>query len=152
VQQTVWDPQGQPRLAYDLPVWHYRYQPPTFRFAPCAFVPADSKAKVVLKLCDPTSDPGFVQAPSHSLSVDRLAAIFFEPGPEAASNRTRLTNEAHFVRFNSQLKSIRIPSLVIDVPGQQITLDWRELCQNFLCDELRCRLNSKTLGSWSMRL
>lgn len=78
--------------------------------------------------------------------------MFFEPDAEADSHRTRLMPESHFVRFNSQLKSIRIPSLAIDVHAQQITLDWRELCQEFLCDELKCRLNSKTLGTWSMRL
>jgi hypothetical protein len=120
---------------------------PTFRFIPYSFVPPDSKATIVLTLCDPALDPG--QVP---FSRDILSDIFFHQDAEPESYRKRLMNESHFVRFNDELRSIRIPSLAIDVHARQITLDWRELCQAFLCDELKCRLNSKTLGSWSMRL
>ncbi|KAF2826383.1 hypothetical protein CC86DRAFT_28655 [Ophiobolus disseminans] len=126
-------------------------QLPTFPFQPCAFVPSSTKAKVVFKLCEPASDPEFNSAHTFQLpSNARLADIFFKPGAEADSNRTRLIDEAHFVRFNNQLKSIRTPSLMIDVPAREITLDWRQLCQDFLRDEYKCRSNS--LGSWSMRL
>tara|TARA_R110002003_G_scaffold1048_15_gene22269 strand:- start:9227 stop:9481 length:255 start_codon:yes stop_codon:yes gene_type:complete len=79
-------------------------------------------------------------------SSDRLADIFFEPGYKADSNRMRLINEAHFVRLNSQLKSKHIPSMAINVPAREITLDWRRLCQDFLCDEVKCRRNHKLLG------
>jgi hypothetical protein len=120
---------------------------PTFRFEPCSFVPPDSKATIVLTLCDPARDPGKVP-----FSHDILSDIFFHPDAEPESYRKRLMHESHFVCFNNELRSIRIPSLTIDVHARQITLDWRELCQAFLCDELKCRLNSNTLGSWSMRL
>jgi hypothetical protein len=134
---------------------HVHHVVPTFRFQPCAFVPTDTKMRVILTISNPAPDPVSVstpQRPPQVLSNKHLAAIFFNPESEADSKRTRLINEAHFVRFNSQLKSIRIPSLVIDVPARHITLDWRQLCQDFLCDELKCRMLSKSLGSWSLKL
>ncbi|KAH7089853.1 hypothetical protein FB567DRAFT_311135 [Paraphoma chrysanthemicola] len=126
------------------------FQPPTFRFQPVAFAPADTKAKAVLRLCDPASDPvcppEFQHVQRIVASGDRLANVFFAPGHQAHSNRMRLRNEAHFVRLNDQLKSRRIPSLAINVPAREITLDWRRLCQDFLCDEVKCRRSQKLLG------
>jgi hypothetical protein len=127
---------------------------PTFRFQPCAFMPANSKRRVILTLSNPASEPvtKSLWGLRQMLSDEDLASIFFHPEPEAESKRARLVNEAHFVRFHSQLKSIRIPSLVIDVASRHITLDWRQLCQDFLCDEFKCRTISGSLGSWSLKL
>lgn len=125
-------------------------QRPTFRFRPCAFNPTTTKAKLVLKLCDDHElEPGQDALACWNLSCDLMADIFFRPGASAVSNRTRLMVEAQFVRFNGQLKSLRIPSLEIDAQAREIRLDWRQLCQDFLHDEYKCRLG---LGSWSMRL
>lgn len=127
---------------------HPLYRPPTFRFQPCVFVPEDLKTRLVLTLCDPESDPSFILADPKPTTVplDRLADIFFEPGTQADSKRVRLLHDAHFVRYNNRLKCLRIPSLVIDTNARHITLDWRQLCQDFLYDEMRCRVNSASLG------
>ncbi|KAF2033427.1 hypothetical protein EK21DRAFT_40201, partial [Setomelanomma holmii] len=128
-----------------------RHQPPTFRFQPVAFAPADTKTKAVLRLCDPASDPGYAPEFQHANQIpsgDRLANVFFDNERKASSNRARLMNAAHFVRLDNQLKIMRIPSLVIDVSAREIVLDWRRLCQDFLYDELKCRTESNSLGSW----
>ncbi|CAO2648547.1 Nn.00g078140.m01.CDS01 [Neocucurbitaria sp. VM-36] len=132
-------------------------KPPTFRFQPSAFVPADTKARIVLKLCDhPTeNEPApitFEEQATRRVSSNRLAEIFFRPGPDADLKRCTLINEPHFVRFGNQLKSIRIPSLTIDVAAQEISLDWRQLCATFLRDEFICRSQANALGSWSLSL
>ncbi|KAH7411623.1 hypothetical protein DE146DRAFT_243483 [Phaeosphaeria sp. MPI-PUGE-AT-0046c] len=131
------------------------YRPPTFCFQPCVFMPEDSKTKLVLTLCDPASDPSLAMADPKPTTVpfDRLTDIFFDPGPAANSNRLRLINDAHFVRYNNQLKSMRLPSLVIDTNARNITLDWRLLYQKLLYDEWKCRVNSGVLGApWFLKL
>lgn len=123
----------------------YRYKLPSFRFRPCAFAPASTRAVVVLKLCDPASDyPLHHSQGTQGLqlpSSDQFADIFFDAGTEAQLNRTRLINQPIFIRFNGRLKSMRIPSLVIDTSSRQITIDWRQLFQDFLLDELKTRLS-----------
>jgi hypothetical protein len=76
-------------------------------------------------------------------------AVFFRPGLDAASIRNRLAQEAVLVLFQNQLRSLHIDSLVIDTQAREITLDWRQLCQDFLYDEFMCRYHSKSLGSWA---
>jgi hypothetical protein len=111
---------------------------PTFCFRPHGFVPAETKARLTLRMNGDAR-------PSSAPCTD----IFFRPGLDAASNRNRLAHEAHFVRLNDQLKSLHIRSLVIDSQAREITLDWRKLCQDFLYDEFMCRYHSKSLGSWA---
>ncbi|KAH8716991.1 hypothetical protein GQ44DRAFT_751954 [Phaeosphaeriaceae sp. PMI808] len=93
---------------------------------PCLFLPPDTKAKVLLRLCDRVSNHDYILVPQDNAqsmqSSDRLADIFFP-----------------------QSKCIRIPSLMIDVMGRTITLDWRQLCQDFWFDEFKCREKSKKL-------
>jgi hypothetical protein len=141
---------AQPMPAYTthLPL----YRPQTFRFQPCVFMPEDSKTKLVLTLCDPASDPSFIMANPKpaAFPLDLLADIFFDPGPEAASNRARLISDAHFVRYNDQLKCMRLPSLAIDTNARNLTLNWRQLCRDFLYDEWKCRVNSGSPeNSWT---
>jgi hypothetical protein len=82
-------------------------------------------------------------------STARRTNIFFRPGLDAASIRNRLAREAVLVLFQDQLRSLHIDSLVIDTQAREITLDWRQLCQDFLYDEFICRYHSKSLGSWA---
>jgi hypothetical protein len=127
-------------------------QPPTFRFQPSAFVPANTKARLILKLRD--SPPSHETLSLHKSdagttdSSSRLAEIFFRPGPQANTERARLIKEPHFMRFNDQLKSMRIPSGVINVDLQEISLDWRRLCANFMRDEFKCRYEANSSTSW----
>ncbi|KAF1844575.1 uncharacterized protein K460DRAFT_335427 [Cucurbitaria berberidis CBS 394.84] len=133
---------------------------PTIRFQPVAFIPANTKARVVLKLSDlatqselvPVSQEQATTTTTTTHSSHCLAHHFFRPGANADVRRGRLINEPHFVRFNNQLKSIRIPSLTIDIDAQEISLDWRQLCKAFLHDEFRCRFETNSLGSWSLSL
>lgn len=129
-----------------LSTWFGSLNPPTFRFLPFAFVPADTKARLAFRLCDLD-----VHA-AEAVPSSRLTEIFFIQGSEADAKRFRLTQEPHFVCFNNQLKSIRIPSLVIDVAAQNILLDWRQLCQAFLRDQVLCRLDANSLESWFLDL
>ncbi len=125
---------------------------PTFRFQPLAFVPPDTKARVVLKLCDLAPDDDHV--PANQIQHPKLPAntqlghIFFKSGPAADVVRTRLVRESHFVNFNNQLKSIRIPSLTFNIAAQEISFDWRQVCDSFLQDELQCRVAANSLGPW----
>jgi hypothetical protein len=122
-----------------------RLTKPTFAFRPHGFVPADTKARLTLRMSDSASDA------YPELTSRRCTDLFFMRGREATSNRNRLALEAHFVRFNNQLRSLHIRSLVIDARTQEITLDWRQVCQDFLHDEFICRYHLKSLGSWAIR-
>lgn len=152
------EPQDGLQRSHYLPPGEYNaaddslYRPQTFRFQPSVFMPADSKLKLVLTLCDPASDPSFIMAnpKPEAFPLDLLAEIFFDIGPDTPSNHARLMNDAHFVRYNNQLKCMRLPSLVIDTNTRIITLDWRQLCRDFLYDEWKCRVTSRSLGgSWA---
>jgi len=100
---------------------------------------------VVLKLCDPASDYNQANLAAHRPQLppsDVFANVFFDPGAEAQKNRMHLTNMAVFIRFTGRLKSMRIPSMVIDTSSREIRIDWRQLCQDFLLDELKTNLSS----------
>ncbi|KAF1937257.1 hypothetical protein EJ02DRAFT_61339 [Clathrospora elynae] len=129
-----------------------RLQPPTFRFQPSSFSPANTKARLVLKLCDPAiaykTLPLNDQHAGAAESSNRLAEVFFKSDTNADAERSRLIKEAHFVRFNDQLKSIRIPSAAIDVAAQELSLDWRRLCDVFLRNEFRCRYETRSSVIW----
>ena len=112
----------------------------SFTFRPHGFVSANDndKARLILRLIESTGT-----SPARD--------IFFRPGLAAATIRDRLAQEAVLVLFQNQLKSLYINSLVIVPEAQEITLDWRQLCQDFLYDEFICRYHSKSLGSWAAR-
>lgn len=126
------------------------------RFQPSFYVPANTKARLVLTLCNPPAQHLSVsrhqKQATHPLSSNSVSEIFFRIGPDADAKRLCLINEPVFVRFNNQLKSIRIPSLMIDVAAQEISLDWRQLCTAFMYDEFKCRSEANSLGSWSFTL
>lgn len=119
--------------------------PPTSRFRPIAFDQSGNKTRLIFKLHDPSA--AHHEGAQHKPPDARLSDLFFRRGRLTNSNRTRLMRGAHFVRFDHQLKSIRIPSMEFDTVLQQFTLDWRELVQDFLRDELKCRPRPKPLGT-----
>jgi hypothetical protein len=127
-------------------------QPPTFRFQPSTFVPANTKARLIFKLRDSVTNHETLSLHKSNAgttdSSSRLAEIFFKSGPEANAERARLIKEPHFMRFNDQLKSMRIPSGAINVDSQEISLDWRRLCANFMRDEFKCRYEANSFSSW----
>ncbi|KAF1835230.1 hypothetical protein BDW02DRAFT_296729 [Decorospora gaudefroyi] len=122
-------------------------QPPTFRFLPSAFVPTTTKARLVLKLCDSTSTQEMQDTfKPHAWFDISLSQVFFKPGADA--ERSRLLNEPQFVVFDNELKSLRLPSAVIDVAAQEISLDWRLLCDTFMRDQLKCRYETVSSVAW----
>lgn len=126
------------------------------RFQPSRYFPADTKDRVILRLCDTPADVYTVHVPRNQAtwtpSSNSVAEIFFKQGSRADAIRHCLMSEPVFVRFNGQLKSMRIPSLVIHLAAQEISLDWRQLCAVFMYDEFKCRFEANSLGSWSLSL
>ncbi|KAH6846433.1 hypothetical protein CC77DRAFT_938609 [Alternaria alternata] len=127
-------------------------QLPSFRFQPSSFVPANTKARLVLKLSSPATardTPSLHQTYAGTADLtSRLTQVFFQPGAVADAERTRLLNQAHFVLFNDQLKSIRLPSAAVHVAAQELSLDWRQLCHTFMRDEFKCRFGSSASVAW----
>jgi hypothetical protein len=127
-------------------------QLPSFRFQPSSFVPASSKARLVLKLSSPATvnDTPSLRQP-YAGTVDltsRLTQVFFHPGAVADAERNRLLKQAHFVLFDDQLKSVRLPSPAIDVTAQELSLDWRQLCETLMRDQFKCRFGSGASVPW----
>ena len=124
----------------------------SFRFQPSSFVPANTKARLVLKLSSPATardTPSLHQTYAGTADLtSRLTQVFFQPGAVADAERTRLLNQAHFVLFNDQLKSIRLPSAAVHVAAQELSLDWRQLCHTFMRDEFKCRFGSSASVAW----
>ncbi|RMZ67223.1 hypothetical protein GMOD_00001114 [Pyrenophora seminiperda CCB06] len=129
-----------------------RAQPPSFRFQPSSFVPATTKAKLLLKLCDaPTLHETLPVYLPHAGTIDtttHLIQVFFQPGAEADAERSRLLNQAHFVLFHGQLRSMRLPSATFNVADHQLLLDWRRLCDTFMRDQFKCRYESQNSVTW----
>jgi hypothetical protein len=128
-----------------------RVQPPSFRFQPSSFAPASTKARLVLKLSSPATahdTPSLRQPYAGTVDLSRLTQVFFQPGPVADAERNRLLNQAHFMLFNGQLKSLRLPSPAIDVTAQELSLDWRQLCDTFMRDQFKCRFASAASVTW----
>lgn len=134
------------------PYHTFRVQLPSFRFQPSSFVPASSKARLVLKLSSPATvnDTPSLRRP-YAGTVDltsRLTQVFFHPGAVADAERNRLLKQAHFVLFDDQLKSVRLPSPAIDVTAQELSLDWRQLCETLMRDQFKCRFGSGASVPW----
>ncbi|CAA9963904.1 hypothetical protein PTMSG1_07263 [Pyrenophora teres f. maculata] len=129
-----------------------RAQPPSFRFQPSSFVPATTKAKLLLKLCDapnahetlPASHPNAGTMDTTTTQVQ----VFFKSGAKADAERERLLQQAHFVLFHGQLKSMRLPSATFNVADRNLSLDWRRLCNIFMRDEFKCRYQSQYSVAW----
>lgn len=129
-----------------------RAQPPSFRFQPSSFVPATTKAKLLLKLCDaPTAHETLPASQRNAGTIDtttRLIQVFFHSSPEADAERSRLLHQAHFVLFQGQLRSMRLPSATFNVADRELSLDWRRLCDTFMRDQFKCRYQDQNSVAW----
>ena len=122
-----------------------RAQPPSFRFQPSSFVPATTKAKLLLKLSDAPTAHETLNAGTIDTTLSKL---FFHSGPSADAERSRLLHQPHFVLFHGQLRSMRLPSATFNVADHQLSLDWRRLCDTFMRDQFRCRYQSQCSVTW----
>jgi hypothetical protein len=84
-------------------------------------------------------------------SSSRLTQVFFNPGVEEEAKRARLMKEPHFVLYHKELRSIRLPSVVIDGAAKEISLDWRRLCALLMRDDFRCRYEAGSPVAWWRR-
>lgn len=84
-----------------------------------------------------------IQSTADVARCDCLAKAFFRTPRDQNDRINRLESEACLVHLNGQLKSIRIPSMKIDVSAQELSIDWRLLCQRFYLNELKCRRATK---------
>jgi hypothetical protein len=61
-------------------------------------------------------------------------------------NATVFLNQAHFVLFNHQSKSLCLSAPAIHVTAQELS---RQLCDTFMRDQFKCRLASCASVTWS---
>lgn len=109
---------------------------------------------LILKLCH---EPGQASSASpvqvcNAAPTQVRAQFFFATGAEPFAHRSQLMYQSHFVYFDNQLKSLKIPSLTFDVAAQEVLLNWRQLVSSFLHDQLRCRSHASMSAPWSAML
>ncbi|KAF2710749.1 hypothetical protein K504DRAFT_335148, partial [Pleomassaria siparia CBS 279.74] len=102
---------------------------PAILFKPAYFDPPTTKDRLIAKVQDEPADYERKIGPT----VGNAHIVL------APRNRKKLINGSHFVRLNNQLKIMKIPSLVVNTTLQELSFDWRLLCQRFFHDELMLR-------------
>jgi hypothetical protein len=129
----------------------FRPPPPTFLFLPSTFVPANTKARLVFKLRDSATAHETLPLQQHAATAEsssRLTQAFFKSGVEEDADRARLIEEPHFVLYNKELRSLRLPSVAINIPAREVSLDWRRLCAVLMRDDFRCRFEANSPVAW----
>jgi hypothetical protein len=97
----------------------------------------------------PSSDPpacctcmNHIQSPREAHACPCLTRSFYTQSSETSK---RLRTEAHFVRFNNALHSLKIPSLALDEESHTLSFDWRQFFHELYLKEL---LSRRLTHSW----